>query len=263
MPLPAQVQRAETPRDGTAVHDCSTMRVIRHSGGRPPFVMKRSLPAHIPPHEKGGRAQSGQHGGIPLVLSGPLRVGRRHWPGGVFKRHYQQGNRSRPGQLGHGYFLGKTCRMAARPHRCEVTEDPNGPGESDYAGAFEITIAEGDDRSAEEWARSMFERSPIPIRWFVVFGWRFVLGLRLGPRSSPGFVSGWRIREVRPDLIVLDVDSSLLTAQKDIWIASGSVRVSTFVIYKRGLGRAIWASISPVHNRTEPYLLGSAASRRG
>jgi hypothetical protein len=152
--------------------------------------------------------------------------------------------------------------MAARAHRCEITKDPDVLGGSDYAGAFEVTITQGDDRSPEKWSRSVFEGAPTAIRWFVMFGWRFVLGLRLGPRLSPDYVSGWRIRDVRPGVITLEAGSWLLTANKEIRVASGSVRVSTFVRYRRGLGRAVWTLVAPVHHRTEPYLLGHAASHR-
>ena len=80
--------------------------------------------------------------------------------------------------------------MATRAHRCEVTEGADDLGRSDYASAFEVTIGEGDGRSPEQWARAVFEGAPTAIRWFVVFGWRYVLGLRLGPRSSPDYVAG-------------------------------------------------------------------------
>jgi hypothetical protein len=150
--------------------------------------------------------------------------------------------------------------MAVRASRCGVTENPNGIGRPDYASAFEVTIAEGDGRSPEQWARAVFEGAPIAIRWFVSFGWRFALGLRLGPRRSPAYVSGWKVRDQRPGVIVLEVESRFLTAYKEIRVASNSVRMSTYVHYKRGLGRAIWGLVAPVHHRTEPYLLGHAAA---
>jgi hypothetical protein len=152
--------------------------------------------------------------------------------------------------------------MAVRARRCEVTQGGSGLGESDYASAFEVTIAEGDGRSPEQWARAVFEDAPTAIRWFIVFGWRFVPWLRLGPRSSPGYVSGWRIRDARPGVLILEVHSWLLTADKEIRVASGSVRMSTFVRYRRGLGRAVWSLVAPVHHRTEPFLLAYAVSHR-
>jgi hypothetical protein len=152
--------------------------------------------------------------------------------------------------------------MAVHAHRCEVTESADGLERSDYASAFEVTIAKGDGRSPEQWARAAFEEAPAALRWLVMFGWRFVLGLRLGPSSSPDYISGWRIRDARPGVIILEVHSWLLTADKEVRVASGSVRMSTFVSYKRGLGRAFWTLVAPVHHRTEPYLLSYAASHR-
>jgi hypothetical protein len=167
-----------------------------------------------------------------------------------------------PGHRATCCSLSRTFLMVVRARRCEVTEGAVGIGRSDYASAFEATIAESDGRSAEQWARNVFEDAPTAIGYFVVFGWRFALGLRLGPRSSSDYVSGWRVRDTRPGVILLEVDSWLLTALKEVRVASGSVRVSTFVRYKRGLGRAIWTLVSPIHHRTEPYLLGYATSRR-
>jgi hypothetical protein len=169
--------------------------------------------------------------------------------------------RDRGGALDTSCFPGKNSLMAVRAHRCEVTENPEDLVQSDYASAFEVTVAEGDGRSAEQWARAVFEDAPIAVRWLVVFGWRFVLGLRLGPRSSPGYISGWKVREARPGIVSLELRSWLLTADKVVQVANGSVRISTFVRYKRRLGRGIWTLVAPVHHRTEPYLLGAAASR--
>ena len=151
--------------------------------------------------------------------------------------------------------------MAVRARRCDVTEGGDDLTRSDYASAFEVEIAQGDDRSPEQWARAVFEDAPAAIRWFVVFGWRYVLRLRLGPRS-PDYVSGWKVRDTRPGGIILEVQSWLLTADKEIRVANGSVRMTTFVRYRRGMGRVIWTLVAPVHHRTEPYLLGYAASHR-
>jgi len=75
-------------------------------------------------------------------------------------------------------------------------------------------------------------------------------------------VSGWKVRDDRPGGIILEVQSWLLTADKEIRVANGSVRMTTFVRYRRGMGRVIWTLVAPVHHRTEPYLLGYAASHR-
>ena len=128
--------------------------------------------------------------------------------------------------------------------------------------AFEVAIAPGDNRTPEQWARSVFENAPAVIRSFVEFGWRYILGLRLGPRSSPEHVSGWTVRDTGPGVIRLEVHSWLLTATKEIQVANSTVRISTVVRYERRLGRVVWTLVTPVHYLTEPYLLGHAASRQ-
>jgi hypothetical protein len=135
-------------------------------------------------------------------------------------------------------------------------------GRSGHASAFEVAINDGDSRSPEQWARAVFEGGPAAVQSFVELGWRYVLGLRLGPRSSPDHVSGWTVRNAGPDAISLDVHSWLLTATKDIRVANGTVRVGTVIRYERRLGRLVWTLVTPVHFLAEPYLLGYAASHR-
>ena len=150
--------------------------------------------------------------------------------------------------------------MAARAHRCEANRSRSDVRSSNYASAFEATIATGSARSPDEWARAIFDGGPRAVRTFVVFGWRFVLGLRLGPSASPDYVAGWTIRDCGPTILTLEARSWLLDAEKEIQVANGMVCVSTFVNYRRRLGRAVWALVAPVHHRTEPYLIAHAVS---
>jgi Protein of unknown function (DUF2867) len=152
--------------------------------------------------------------------------------------------------------------MAVRAHRSEVTNGTDDIGPSGHASAFEVKIAHGDDRSPEQWARAAFEETPTHVRSFVKFGWRYVVGLRLGPQSSPNHVAGWTVRAVRPGVINLTVESWLVTATKDVEVTNDTVRIVTVVRYKHRLGRIVWTLITPVHYLTEPYLLGYAASHR-
>jgi hypothetical protein len=160
-------------------------------------------------------------------------------------------------------FQGRTSQMAVHAHRCELTKSTDSVGRPDHASAFEVTIADGDNRSPEQWARAVFEEAPRAARWFVEFGWHYVLGLRLGPRSFPDHVAGWTVRNTGPGIINLDVQSWLLTATKEIQVSGDAVRIETGIRYKRGLGRALWTLVTPVHFVTERYLLGCAASRPG
>ena len=64
-----------------------------------------------------------------------------------------------------------------------------------------------------------------------------------------------------PEAIMLEVRSVLVTAQKVLRVEDSQVQVTTFVQFHRRAARAIWSAIAPVHHRTEPYLLGHAASQ--
>jgi Protein of unknown function (DUF2867) len=150
-----------------------------------------------------------------------------------------------------------------RAHRIEVPEPANPLLPADYASAFEVSIADCDARSAEEWGRAIFEDAPAALRGLVVFGWRHVLRFRLGPSGSAGHVLGWTISASTPDSLSLEVRSALTSARKVLRVDDYRLRVSTFVRYERPLGRVLWTAVAPVHHLTEPYLLGTAASRCG
>jgi hypothetical protein len=147
-----------------------------------------------------------------------------------------------------------------RARRVEVTEELHTLAKPDYASTFAVSVQGADDRSPEQWVRATFEGAPRAIRWFVVVGWHYTLGLRLVPRPSTTHVSGWKIMTSTPEAIILEVRSVLVTAQKVLRVEGSQVRMTTFVQYHRRAARPIWWAIAPVHHRTEPYLLGHAAS---
>jgi hypothetical protein len=144
-------------------------------------------------------------------------------------------------------------------HRIAVTEDDHDIGAYAYASSFQVTGIVHSARSPEQWARAAFEEAPQAMRWFVKFGWVHVLRLRLGPLQSSTHVLGWRIVSDSTERIVIEAHSPLVTAVKVVRVGHSSVTMTTFVRYERPGGRAVWASVTPVHHRTEPYLLGHAA----
>jgi hypothetical protein len=150
--------------------------------------------------------------------------------------------------------------MRARATRVTVTEDAGPFGSFDYATAFEVTPSGGDVRSPEEWIRAAFEGAPTAMRIVVQFGWRYVMWLQLGPHPSPKHVLGWEITDATPEAITLDVHSPLVSAHKVLRIAGPRILMTTFVRYKGPIGRAIWTAVTPIHHRTEPYVLGHAAA---
>ncbi len=145
-------------------------------------------------------------------------------------------------------------------HRIAVTENDDDIGAYAYASSFRVTGTSTSTTSPEQWARAAFEEAPPAMRWFVVFGWVHVLRFRLDPRPSSAHVLGWRIVTGSTDRLVLEVDSPLVTAKKVVRVERSSVTMTTFVRYERPLGRAMWSSVAPIHHRTEPYLLGHAAT---
>ena len=132
--------------------------------------------------------------------------------------------------------------------------------ESDWACAFAVVARSDDARSTEDWARSVWERAPAPMRWVYVAGWRLVLRLRLGPRNSPDHVLGWRIVHRLPDETVVDAASSFLSAHNGFRRERDSIIWSTFVRYKRPIAKIIWPPVSVFHRVLVRRALRRAAS---
>lgn len=130
---------------------------------------------------------------------------------------------------------------------------------SDFACAYEVVVRPDDNRSAEEWARAAWEGAPAPLRWFMLAGWRVVLGLRLGPLQSPDHILGWRIADRRPDETVCQLRSKFLDAYNTFSLTDGRLVWSTFVSYERPIGRVIWPPVSLLHRVLVRFALRRAA----
>ncbi len=157
-----------------------------------------------------------------------------------------------------------STRQRVRARRVGVTAEVRAVGTlagRDYAAAWEVMVAGGDTRSAEQWVRATFEGAPRALRVFIVVGWTAGLGLRLGPRPSADHVLGWKIVTKAPDLIVLSVPSVMLgTAHLLLRVEEPRVVLASFVRYEKRGARALWLVVTPLHHRILPYLLGHAAS---
>ena len=152
-----------------------------------------------------------------------------------------------------------------RAHRVPVPDDeplvradPKG-----YADAFEVRLADGDDRSAEAFARCALEDAPWLVREMVWFVHRHVLRLRLAPRSAPGHVFGWRIVTSEPDVVQLEAVSPLLGRGVIVGRRPDPARavITTYVFFRRPtIGRAVWFLTGPLHRRVAVLLLERAAA---
>lgn len=131
----------------------------------------------------------------------------------------------------------------------------------DYSDFFEATVATTDGRTPEQWARAVFEGAPPPVRWFLVVGFRYGLGLRLGPRSSREHVLGWAIIDTESNSLTLESRSWLLTSRLVFQTESSRVTQSTFVRYDERIAAIVWPPVSILHRQIVPRLLRHAAAR--
>lgn len=128
----------------------------------------------------------------------------------------------------------------------------------DYASAFELRTTQAPIRSAEQWARSVFEQAPLPVRWFVRTGWRFPLLFDLA-KAGPGQVLGARITFNSSTTIVLEQRSPMMVANNIVSVEQTRVVWVTVVRYHRPIARLLWGVSALIHHRVLPYLLTRAA----
>jgi hypothetical protein len=145
-----------------------------------------------------------------------------------------------------------------------VAEEPLIGGDRyDYADAFEIRVAEADERSAEQFARCALEQAPWPVRWTIWMVHRHVLRLRLGPRPSPVHVFGWKILTAQPEVIHLEAMSPLLGRGAIVARRPDPTRavITTYIFFRRpAAASAIWKVVGPLHRWAACFLLEHAAA---
>jgi hypothetical protein len=115
---------------------------------------------------------------------------------------------------------------------------------------------------AEQWARATWEGAPTIVRWFLVLGWRFVLGLRLERRPSPNTVLGWRLTEHTADAVTLEARSGLLAGHNVVIVHDSEVVWTTLIRYERAAARPIWRLVELIHRIVLPYTLTRAGKAR-
>jgi hypothetical protein len=122
----------------------------------------------------------------------------------------------------------------------------------DYSDSFTAEISTGNHCDPEQLARAVFEG---------VLGFRYGLGLKFGPRSSPEHVLGWAIIDREPDSITLESRSWMLTSRLVFRTEESRVSMSTFVRYDRPIAKVLWPPVSLLHCQIVPRLLQHAATR--
>ncbi|WP_194891052.1 DUF2867 domain-containing protein [Catenulispora pinisilvae] len=118
----------------------------------------------------------------------------------------------------------------------------------------------GDERTAEQWARAVWEGASPPTRVFLRVGWR-CLGLRVP--LAPERVLGWTVAESDPERVVLAAPSRLLAARNIVHLDARGVHWTTEVEYRGALGRGLWTVAAPIHKALIPVLVRRAARAAG
>src|ERR1700684_2726141 len=125
----------------------------------------------------------GTYGRRPAVVGSAHRTSRtrpgcRSHGGAVAAGLSQDAGRAAEGCSQSSKEVGRLERVRApgspRAYRVEVPEELRATGAhvgSDYTSACEVAVPATDVRSAEQWARDVFEGAPQGLRQFVVFGW--------------------------------------------------------------------------------------------
>jgi hypothetical protein len=128
----------------------------------------------------------------------------------------------------------------------------------DYADAFVVT-AEA-QHTAEQWVDAVLNDAPASVRRRLWLGWT-ALGLRLGPPWSSHRVLGWEVKHSDPASVLLSADSWLgLRGQLLFRSQPDGLLFATFVQQTNPAARALWAAITPRHQRVVRSLLTHAAS---
>ena len=151
-----------------------------------------------------------------------------------------------------------------RTHRVAVPDRVRDTSEfrkADWSSAARLDG--GPTATPQQWARGCLEGAPGWLRVLLVFGWRHVLRLRLGPLATPGTVLGWHVVDDSPDAVTISAGSPLLEAQHHFVRDGDAITWITVVRTHTRAGRILWRCIAPGHELSMPLLLRRAARRIG
>ncbi len=166
------------------------------------------------------------------------------------------------GTGGHRIVVRRTLKHVA----ATVLDSRAQTGETaaDYVDVFEVPIAAGDVRTAEQSFRDGLGDRPGVGGNLVLWIHRNVLRLRLGPSRSSGHLIGWPIVRSDPDELVLATRGPLMRGELTLRRQDGrrAVLITRLHYRRRVAARAVWALIGPLHRMVAPRLM-RRSTRRG
>ncbi len=116
--------------------------------------------------------------------------------------------------------------------------------------------------SAEQWLRRVWEDAPPGLRVFLRFGWRFGLGLRLGPSDDVSYVVGWHIDSSTDRTVVVSASSRILSATNTLTAEDDMIRWETDVRFVHIVGRLVWPLAALLHQRIVPWSVRRAIAQQ-
>ncbi len=136
---------------------------------------------------------------------------------------------------------------------------------ADYTDVFEVPIAQGDSRTAEQAFRDAVGDEPGAGGSLVPWVHRHALRFRLGPYSSPHHIIGWPITRSDRDVVVLTTGGPLMRGELTLRRRDGRAMLTTRVQYGHKIAaRTVWAIVGPLHRAVTPRLMQRIArSGRG
>jgi hypothetical protein len=131
----------------------------------------------------------------------------------------------------------------------------------DYADTFLVDVGAVGRRTAEEWARHVFDAAPAPTRAGLVAAW-WTLGFDLRPWRRDGHVLGWAIRRSDADHVVIGAGSPLgLSAELLVKRQEPKLLFATCIEQRSTAGRALWAAVAHGHPAVVRAVMSSASRR--
>jgi hypothetical protein len=133
-------------------------------------------------------------------------------------------------------------------------DDGNETGAADYRWTHTVRGAGLAALTGEQWLRRAWEDAPSGLRVFLRFGWRFGLGLRLGP-ADPSHVLGWHIDACTGRTVEVSASSRILSATNTLTVEDDSICWQTDIRYRNVVGRLVWPLAALLHQRIVPWSL--------
>jgi hypothetical protein len=151
-----------------------------------------------------------------------------------------------------------TVRKVAMP---DATRARSTLARVDYEDAWLIPTGLAGRRSAEAWMRGLLDGAPESTRRSLRRAW-LLLGFRLGPAADEQFIVGWEVRRAEANSVLVGSSSRIgMPAELVLERRDNALLMGTLVQHGNPLARAVWALVTPGHQRVVLHVLKRAKRR--